>query len=149
MAQIKLTNGMYAIVDAEDVSKVIGLTWTAYFFPTGVYAQNNKDEHKLLHRFVLDAKKGTIVDHKNGNGLDCRKENLQIVTRSVNNARRRHCSGTNPFVGVTWDESRQKWKAQLKVSGTNKSLGRYPSAEEANQAIQDYRRQYLPETSVV
>lgn len=55
---------------------------------------NNKDktmyriwyrvEKKYLHRWIIGAKKGEIVDHINGNPLDNRKCNLRIATAGQN-----------------------------------------------------------------
>ena len=41
-------------------------------------------ENTPLHRFVLDAGPGDLIDHKNGNGLDCRRENLREATTAQN-----------------------------------------------------------------
>ncbi len=48
------------------------------------YIRNNK--YGRLHRFILDTKDDKIVDHKNRNPLDNRKENLiNNTTIEVNN----------------------------------------------------------------
>jgi hypothetical protein len=41
-----------------------------------------------MHRQIMGAKEGQEIDHINGNGLDNRRENLRIVTRSQNLANR-------------------------------------------------------------
>ena len=42
----------------------------------------------LLHRFIMDAKTGDVVDHINRNTLDNRRCNLRIVDHSINNKNR-------------------------------------------------------------
>ena len=42
----------------------------------------------LLHRFIMDAKTGDVVDHINRNTLDNRRCNLRIVDYSINNKNR-------------------------------------------------------------
>ena len=42
----------------------------------------------LLHRFIMDAKTGDIIDHINRNTLDIRRCNLRIVDHSINNKNR-------------------------------------------------------------
>ena len=44
----------------------------------------NKKMRVLLHRIVVSAKKGEVVDHINGNTLDNRKRNLRICTQHQN-----------------------------------------------------------------
>lgn len=42
----------------------------------------------LLHRFIMNAKNGDVVDHINRNTLDNRRCNLRLVSYSVNNKNR-------------------------------------------------------------
>lgn len=72
-------------LDTEDVDKIKDIKW---FIET---PENSRtyyaaaDKIGKLHRFILKLPKGEgIVDHINRNGLDDRKENLRIVTNSVN-----------------------------------------------------------------
>ena len=75
-----------AIVDDEDYDLVKHFTWYAKVYPNRnvVYARaylpgvDGKSTSVILHRLILgtiDAK--TLVDHENGNGLDCRRQNLR------------------------------------------------------------------------
>jgi len=52
------------------------------------YAMNGGRE-KSIHRLVTNAPKGMDVDHINGDGLDNRKANLRLCTRSQNAMNRR------------------------------------------------------------
>jgi hypothetical protein len=88
------------IVDDEDYDKVMSAIgerakwyyWTQQSKPSklsGREAQfreyaTSGCRRKSIHRVVMDAPKGMDVDHINGNGLDNRKENLRICTRSQN-----------------------------------------------------------------
>ncbi|MFA5293504.1 MAG: HNH endonuclease [Phycisphaerae bacterium] len=55
--------------------------------------------HLQLSRFVMNAEKGEIVDHINGDPLDNRRKNLRIVNSRQNNLNRRVKSKTG-FFGV-------------------------------------------------
>lgn len=71
------------------------------------------------------------IDHIDGNRSNNRIVNLREVTRSQNLKntciRSDNTSGT---IGVSFDKSRQKWKAYIEISGKTKLLGRF-----ADQAV--------------
>lgn len=56
------------------------------------YIRNSKNI--LLHRILLNAQEGDVVDHINGDTLDNRRENLRITTTSGNNKNRKGYSKT-------------------------------------------------------
>jgi len=77
MKELSLTNGKVALVDEDDYYKLLKYKWTAIPFYSGrVYVKNQK--HGLLHKFLLREHPNEIfnVTFKNGNTLDCRRENL-------------------------------------------------------------------------
>ena len=39
-------------------------------------------KHTWMHRMIVDCPTGMIVHHRNGNSLDNRRENLQIMTQA-------------------------------------------------------------------
>lgn len=41
---------------------------------------------------------------------------------------------TSGITGVSWDSSRKKWLAQIRIDGKKKNLGRYCSQEDARNA---------------
>ncbi len=53
-----------------------------------------------LSRFVMDAKEGRIIDHRNRDPLDNRRKNLRIVTKRQNCLNRK-CKNGSGFVGVS------------------------------------------------
>src|SRR5678815_2653841 len=77
------------------------------------------------------------VDHKNGNGLDNRRENLRVCTQAENLANMRKHRGVSRYKGVTWDSSRRRWLAQIKNHGPNVNLGRYDSEVDAAHAYNE------------
>lgn len=88
-----------------------------------------------MHRFILDAPHGMEVDHKNGDGLDCRRENMRLATRKQNAFNRKRPSvNTSGFKGVTLVKPTGKWLAQIEVGGKNMHLGTYESKIEAARA---------------
>lgn len=77
MRELPLSNGQVALVDENDYYKLLKYKWVATSFYTGrFYARNQK--HGLLHKFILRDNPNEVfnVTFKNGNTLDCRRENL-------------------------------------------------------------------------
>lgn len=96
----------------------------------------------LLHRLILKAKPFEIVDHKNGNGLDCRKDNLRIVSGSQNQMNRR-TQGEEK--GVWFREDRGKWYARITFKSNPVHLGCFDTKEQAVEARQRAEEKYFGE----
>lgn len=108
---------------------------------------------KSIHRVVMGAPKGMDVDHINGNGLDNRKENLRLCTRSQNMMNQRLKShSVSGYKGVQYEPTRKhkytskktgittvkEYNMKLPYSaylgdgkGGHITLGRYATGEEA------------------
>ena len=89
-----------------------------------------------LHQLICPVPSSFVIDHRNRNKLDNRKENLRIVTRSEN----AHNSGLrinnySGFKGVYWDKETQKWRAQIRFNNKTHQLGRFIDRQSASDAI--------------
>jgi hypothetical protein len=86
--------------------------------------------HRLAWLYMTGKWPTNGLDHKNKIKDDNRYANLRDVSQSANmhNARRKTQSGV---VGVVWDGSRKKWRAQIKISYKNVCLGRFDSFDRA------------------
>lgn len=87
--ELILNRGLFAKIDEEDFSRVSKYTWYVFVSGSQIYARttvslNGVRRGLFLHRFLLNPDETEIVDHINGNGLDNRRCNLRIVSRSVN-----------------------------------------------------------------
>jgi len=64
----------------------------------------------LLHRFIMDANSNSIVDHKNQNTLDNRRENLRVCSRAQNNRNRtRNTNNISGYKGVSYYKRHKAW----------------------------------------
>jgi len=120
--EIPLTRGKTAKVDDEDYEMLAEHTWHL----NGGYAANAKLGR--MHRVLMQAPKGLMVDHVNGDTLDNRRVNLRVCSNSQNQANRRRARGASQFKGVTWQKrpsGRGFWKAQLVVRGDVLYLGAF------------------------
>lgn len=118
---IWLTQGKYSIVDNEDYDRASFGMWHYSEIRKGAfYAKgriSGKGESFGLHRYIMNAQKGQIIDHINGNTLDNRKANLRACTRSGNQANRKlGANNTSDVKGVSWEKRMKCWKAKVKYN---------------------------------
>ena len=139
--QIPLTRGKVAIVDECDAHLATAKWYCAHtrgiFYAQRTIKANGKKWTLHLHREVLGlTDRAMEVDHINGDGLDCRRSNLRVV-RHADNLRNRGPTRVNTtgFKGVSWDDERRLFYAQMSFMGKRIHLGRYRTAEEASLAF--------------
>lgn len=128
MQLLSLSRGKFAIIDDVDFEKVGHFKWHALkarqenFYAARNVGKGLNRTLVLLHDELLGIKN---VDHKNGDGLDCRRENLRPATSQQNSqAFRRKISGTtSQFRGVSWCNRDQKWVAHIGIGRKQFHLG--------------------------
>lgn len=119
------------LLDSCDVDKVSKLQWS---IGTHGYATSGAGKHqKLLHRLVIGAKEGDIVDHVNHNKLDNRRCNLRICTMRENAMNRRGGNGNNSYKGICLTAD-GKWQAQINYNRHAIYLGRFLDKTQAAKA---------------
>lgn len=130
---IPLTQGRETLVDAEDVEFLGQFNWIWNGHGTLIgYARLPKGGISI-HRALAKPPKGHMVDHKNGNSLDNRKENLRIVTNRENMLNTSvHRSGR--LFGAIFHKKANKWMSQIRVNKIKKHLGMFKTEHEAHQA---------------
>lgn len=80
-------DNLCAVVDDEDFERASAHRWFAHRAKRSltVYAKAARERSTIyLHRFILGAGDGQIVDHVDGDGLNCRRLNLRFVSQSEN-----------------------------------------------------------------
>ena len=115
--QIQLSQGKVAIVDDGDfemLSKMGKWNFRSGYAGKATKSSDGKYKYLSMHRLIMDAPKGFVVDHINGDGLDNRKCNLRICTDSENlkNQGKRKAN-TSGYKGVFWHTRMNKWIAKL------------------------------------
>jgi hypothetical protein len=93
----------------------------------------------MLHRFILGVSDPKIeVDHKDHNGLNCRRKNLRIATRKQNMGNQRKSRvNTSGYKGVSWHKRIKQWAACICLDRVNKCLGYFDDSKEAARAYDD------------
>lgn len=143
---VPLTKGYFATIDASDIHLVDCFDWhakTAIKLNGDVrsaYAARSdytggKQKTVQMHRIIMRAGLGQLVDHINGNGLDNRRENLRLATSSQNSQNRhvglRNTSGAK---GVVFHKQSRKWQAQIHTGKKSLYLGIFDNIEDASSA---------------
>lgn len=141
--EVVLTRGYVAIIDEADWPIVSQFKWhaTKARNSTGWYAsaclskalqEQHGFRHIKLHQLIL-GRPGGIIDHRDGNGLNNRRENLRVATVADNarNSRKQVRATTSRFKGVSWSKKFSCWAVYLCVNSKNKFLGHFKDEEEA------------------
>lgn len=131
------------IIDLEDWERVKEFDWYFDKLTEDVSAFRYTGAG-YLSRFILGIEDpGILVDHKNGNKFDNRKENLRTCTKSQNAAN----SGPRSYKykGVTYNKINQNWNAQIKILYKKKHLGSFATIEEAARAYDSAAKKHFGE----
>ena len=100
--------------------------------------------HRLAWLFVYGEMPSKEIDHINRDPLDNRICNLREASRSEN------CKNVGGWSkkpsglphGVTFDRSRGKYMARASVGGVSKNLGRFDTADAADEAAKKARAEF-------
>lgn len=135
-------NKLYIIVDDEDYEYLSQWKWsiTARGYALRGYRVDGKLHNIYLHRQLIDATKGDIVDHINGNPLDNRRCNLRICTSTLNNMNRPVRSDSKTRIkGVKFIKGRAKgWGSYIRVTIDGKKRDIYKYHFNIQEAIDSY-----------
>jgi HNH endonuclease/AP2 domain len=137
---IPLSQGLVATIDEADFDLVSGYNWRAICPDKVWYAMTsspiNGTRHYLyLHRLLMGTPFGVLVDHRDGNGLNCVRSNLRIATQSQNNCNRgKESTNKSGYKGVSWDKVNKKWLAHIQFHRLHINLGRYVDVVDAARA---------------
>lgn len=131
--KVPLTNGGFATVSAIDYERVRKWKWCLCTSKGCTYVMSSRNRNKKsMHRFVMRARKGMIIDHINHNTLDNRRDNLRSCSISQSNMNRRGSIGSSSkFKGVHWYKCRQEWKSSIYVRGRHYFLGAFQNEDDA------------------
>lgn len=159
---IPLTQEQNALVDDADYEELSRYRWRASWDPSyrvfvAVRSLSTAEAVKLgkrrgnlyMHRQIMGNPKGKVVNHKNHDTLDNRRDNLEVCTNKQN-CRYRRVDGKNNksgYKGVFRNNSR--FVASITINCKNKYLGSYHTAEEAAKVYDSAAKKFFGSYSLL
>ena len=142
------------MVSPKDSALLENHKWHAHLSSDTFYAFRTQHEKNIskkkairsyhyLHRMILETER--LVDHKNQNSLDNRRNNLREATRIQNGANSKMRTGMSKFRGVSYDNERGKWVTQA----GSMFCGRYDTELDAARAYNEYAKLFFKEFAVL
>lgn len=136
-------------IDLEDIDKIKPYRWCPYKsrYSDTFYVQSTgrKNFSRIpLHRFITNCPKGKEVDHINHNGLDNRKSNLRVCTRTENMQNKlMYKNNKSGYRNINWNKSNKVWVVQVKRNGINTVVGTTTNLDKAVSMRDKYLKQIL------
>lgn len=129
--RIPLTQGKSALVDDCDYDNLRRWHWR---YADGYALRDvwidGQRKRVWMHRQVMNAKAGQLVDHIDTDRLNNTRANLRFVTGSQNQwNRQKNTQGSSPYKGVSYH--RKGWHVRIRVYGKRIHLGYFDTPEQA------------------
>jgi hypothetical protein len=131
--RIPLGRGQYALVDAADYEWLSQWRWTAYGH--GYAARQEEGKMIYMHRQIMQAAKGAVVDHIDGIPSHSYRSNLRLCSRAENLLNTGKRAGTTSrFKGVSFCRRTGTWRSVIQFEGRSVNLRTFADEVEAARA---------------
>jgi hypothetical protein len=88
-----------------------------------------------MHRYIMKAKDGEIVDHINNNRYNNRRCNLRIASAGLNNHNRiKSKNASSKYFGVYFNKKDKNWKSEISYDGKRHYIGTFKEEIDAAKA---------------
>ena len=134
-------DGLYAYVDAADYEELSRYTWRR---DNGYAVRHEKGKRIYMHRIIVNAPPGMVVDHIDGSRANNCRFNLRICTRAENplNLPRRRDSRSG-YKGVFHDKKGGRWYVLCRGRGEEHWGGYFDDTVEAARVYDRMAVEYL------
>lgn len=133
MKKLKLTTGEYALVDDNTFALLMQYKWTQDRTRGGYVICTVDDvNERRMHRLIVGAKPGEVVDHIDGNPLNNQFSNLRICTPKENTRNRKlNKHSSSGYKGVFYRKDIERYTAQIRFNGKLKYIGCFIDKKDA------------------
>ena len=128
-----MTGGRTVTIDIGDFPLAAQYRWSSDCgYPQTAIRVDGRQVKMRLHRLLLDAPDGKVVDHRDGDPGNCRRTNLRICTQRENVYNTRRTSqNTTGWKGVQRHKASATYFVQIKMRGIQHRVGKFDTPEEA------------------
>jgi hypothetical protein len=125
--------GGWVKLDRQDAALLCAAHWSIV---RGYVQGTISGKRVLLHRLVLGlSEDDPLVDHRDLDGLNNKRKNLRVATKSQNGHNRlKRADNTSGYKGVYLCRSTGRWRAATQAEGARHKLGRFDDPESAARA---------------
>lgn len=151
VVRIELSQGHVATIDSADFEReclvelsnglwwrgrICDRKWNAAVKPHTVYAKSTLcgSVEIRLHRVIVDATRGQLVDHRDHNGLNNVRDNLRVTDCGGNAYNRQRTSGRDLPKGVAFNKETGRYEAYIRYDGKKRHLGLFDDVSVAARA---------------
>ena len=141
VVSLELAQNLETLIELSDYEKIKDFHWIPTYSKKSktwyVYSQTQRNlvrTSTYLHRTLLNAQKGVVVDHKNHDGLNNLRDNIRIATYQENNWNSRPRKRTQCLPQGVCRIKNGKYQAHIKINHERINLGLYETIEEAQKA---------------
>lgn len=135
------------LVDKEDYKRIKMFRWTIDnhgYAVSKAYSGTSSGLRVKMHRLIMSFPDGLMIDHRDMNKLNNKKENLRICNKSTNSANRFTQSNNKLKIkGVTFRKDRNKYRATIGFNNKQYFLGNFETAEDAKSAYNAKAREFF------
>ena len=146
--RIYLGEDEWTILDAEDYYRLNSFKWFLTgrlhkFYAARTIKIDGKTRIARMHRDIMNPPDNLVVDHRNSDGLDNRRQNLRLATKSQNGCNSRKRKNTSSvYIGVHLRKKQGRWEAEITHNRKKIWLGSFDNEIAAAKAYDAAAKKY-------
>lgn len=127
---VEIPGNQLFFIDHKDRALVEGGRWRTHPHRRTTYVRRMPAWNSFLHREIMQTPKGLVTDHRDGNGLNCRRYNMRIATNAQNMANRITIKGNESGLRGVYRQG-SAWTAIITIGHKTRHLGSFADPIEA------------------